>query len=119
MANNENLKKGKATQFRAGEEQAKTAQKGGVASGEARRKKADLRRVLEEAINGTYKVGDEEMTGAEALIASLMATACDSKSRSSVAAFNVIAKMLGQDMPEQTGDDDDMVSQFLKFIRGE
>ena len=119
MANNENLKKGKATQFKSGDEAAAAGKKGGVASGEARRKKADLRRVLEEAINGTYKVGDEEMTGAEALISSLMATACNSKSRSSVAAFNVIAKMMGQDMPEQTGDDDDMVLQFLKHIRGE
>jgi len=116
MANEENLiPQNKRTKS----EQRKIAQKGGVASGEARRKKADLRRVLEEAINGTYKVGDEEMTGAEALISSLMATACNSKSRSSVAAFNVIAKMMGQDMPEQTGDDDDMVLQFLKHIRGE
>ena len=116
MANEENLiPQNKRTKS----EQRKIAQKGGVASGEARRKKADLRRVLEEAINGTYKVGDEEMTGAEALISSLMATACDSKSRSSVAAFNVIAKMLGQDIPEPTENDDDMVRQFIMAMRGE
>ena len=35
----ENLKKGKATQFKAGEEQANIAKQGGIASGEARRKK--------------------------------------------------------------------------------
>lgn len=43
MANEENLKKGVLTQFRTGEEQAKTARKGGMASGEARRRKATLR----------------------------------------------------------------------------
>ena len=39
---NENLKKGKATQFRAGEEQAKLARKAGIASGKARRQKKTL-----------------------------------------------------------------------------
>jgi hypothetical protein len=39
--NDENLKKGKATQFKAGEEQASIARKGGIASGQARKKKRD------------------------------------------------------------------------------
>lgn len=39
---NANLKKGKATQFKAGEEQAKIARLGGIASGEARRQKKTL-----------------------------------------------------------------------------
>ena len=39
---NENLKKGKATQFKAGEEQAKIARQGGIASGIAKRKKKTL-----------------------------------------------------------------------------
>ena len=36
MANTDNLKKGKATEFRTGDEQARTAQKGGQASGKVR-----------------------------------------------------------------------------------
>lgn len=39
MANEENLKKGESTQFRTGEEQARIAQKGGLASAAARRQK--------------------------------------------------------------------------------
>lgn len=47
MANEENLKNGKQTQFRTGEEQAKNAQKGGIASGKARRRKKLLRETVE------------------------------------------------------------------------
>lgn len=42
-----NLEKGKETQFRAGEEQVKIAQMGGIASGEARRARKTLRAELE------------------------------------------------------------------------
>lgn len=42
MANSENLKKGVATQFRAGEEQVEIARRGGEASGAARRAKKTL-----------------------------------------------------------------------------
>lgn len=48
MANPENLKKGVATQFVAGEEQAKIAQKGARASAVARRKKNAARKWLSE-----------------------------------------------------------------------
>lgn len=43
MANDENLKKGESTQFRSGEEAARNGQKGGIASGEARRRKRSLK----------------------------------------------------------------------------
>lgn len=43
MANEKNLENGKNTQFRTGEEQARIAQKGGIASGAARRRKRSLR----------------------------------------------------------------------------
>ena len=43
---NENLKKGKATQFKSGEEAVSNGRKGGVASGKARREKADLKKQL-------------------------------------------------------------------------
>lgn len=48
MANNENLKKGKATQFQTGDEQVKIARKGGIASGKARRENKLIKdRILE------------------------------------------------------------------------
>ena len=42
MANNQNLSNGAATQFRTGEEQARIAKKGGIASGQSRRQKKTL-----------------------------------------------------------------------------
>ena len=42
MANEKNLKKGVATQFKAGEKQAEIARKGGIASGEAKRRNKSL-----------------------------------------------------------------------------
>lgn len=47
MANEQNLEKGIATRFRAGEEQAKTAAEGGIASGVARRRKRSLKAAAE------------------------------------------------------------------------
>lgn len=43
MANNENLEKGKATQFQSGEEAARNGSKGGIASGAARRRKRSMK----------------------------------------------------------------------------
>ena len=55
MANIENLKKGKATQFQTGEEQVKIARKGGIASGEARREKKLIKdRILERMGEGDW-----------------------------------------------------------------
>jgi hypothetical protein len=67
---NENLKKGKATRFRTGEEQVKTARKGGIASGKARREKADLRKQIQlffESEATTDKNGNP-LTGAELMV---------------------------------------------------
>lgn len=47
MGNPNNLKNGVATQFQAGDKQAEIASKGGIASGEARRRKRDIRLALE------------------------------------------------------------------------
>lgn len=47
MANEKNLEKGKATQFRAGEEQVEVARQGGIASGVARRRKRALKEAAE------------------------------------------------------------------------
>ena len=43
MANEENLKKGAPFRFRTGEQQAETARRGGIASGEARRRKKTMK----------------------------------------------------------------------------
>jgi len=50
MANNENLKRGAATQFRSGEEAVKNGQKGGVASGRRRRDRRSFRETMLELL---------------------------------------------------------------------
>lgn len=48
MANIENLKKGKATQFQSGEKAAENGKKGGIASGEAKRQKNTVKSILKQ-----------------------------------------------------------------------
>lgn len=70
MANEQNLEKGKATQFKSGEEAAKAGRKGGIASGEAKRERANLRRMLQIALESDDfkdKFGNK-MTGAELMV---------------------------------------------------
>lgn len=82
MANEENLKKGKATQFRTGEEQAKIAQKGGIRSGEVRRENKLIKdRILE-------RMGEKDW---DTMIDNLIARATeDTKS------FEVLRDTIGQ-----------------------
>ena len=50
MANEENLKHGKDSQFRSGEEAARNGQNGGIASGKSRRRKKAMKERLQEAL---------------------------------------------------------------------
>ncbi len=59
MANEKNLIKGKATQFRTGEEQAKIAKKGGKASGRKRREQKTYKEMAKAMLSA--KVDNEEM----------------------------------------------------------
>ena len=63
MANNANLEKGKATQFKAGEEQAKIASKGGKASAAKRREKKTMEQSLQILLN--LAVSDSTLTDPE------------------------------------------------------
>ncbi len=51
MANAENLKKGKATQFKSGEDAAENGKKGGTASGASRRRKRAMRQAASMLLN--------------------------------------------------------------------
>ena len=98
MANEANLEKGKATQFRAGEEQAKISQQGGAASGEARRRKRDLRMALEALLEKEYEQKDKngnvigKVTGTEAIAAKLFQQAWNGNIR----AFEILRDTAGQ-----------------------
>ena len=90
MANEQNLIPNSA---RSPQELREMTRKGGIASGEARRKKADLRKTLEALMQGKDAEGK---TYEENIALGLMLNAIDSKKGGNPKAYEVIAKMLGQ-----------------------
>lgn len=93
MANEQNLEKGVATQFQAGEEQVKIAQKGGLASAESRRKKRDLRLALEMLLEKDFKdKSGNTISGTEAVTAKLFEKAM----KGDVRAFETLRDTVGQ-----------------------
>lgn len=115
MANEQNLK---PLNKRTKSEQREIAKKGGVASGIARRKKADLKAAIEIALTSDIVKDGVTMTGEAAVVSSLLAIATDPKNRSAVSAITLMAKLTGQDHPEQE-DDNDMVREFIMALRGD
>jgi hypothetical protein len=84
----------KDTQFQTGEEQVETARQGGIASGEARRQKRDLRRALEILLEKTVSKDKDgkEISGAEAMALKQFEKALKGDTR----AFEVIRDTAGQ-----------------------
>ena len=66
--NNENLKRGLATQFRAGEEQARIARAGGLASAEARREAKRKAERLALLLSLPVDAGDADLQAAAAVL---------------------------------------------------
>lgn len=92
MANEQNLKP--AAHPLTVEEQSK----GGKASGKARKRKADLRRMAQEVLDGTFKdKHGKEFTGEEAVIQGLVANLADPKGKNWGKAMELLIKLSGAD----------------------
>ena len=92
MANEQNLVPFTSDQNR--EEAAKNGKKGGVASGQARREKRDLRKALEALLDREYRdKGGNTITGTEAITAKLFEQAM----KGNIKAFETIRSTIGQD----------------------
>lgn len=90
MANEQNLRPG---EYRLSQEEAK---KGGIASGAARRKKADLRKAFREAMETTYTdKNGTELTGEEIVIRALMQNLSDPKGRNFGKSLDAAISLLG------------------------
>ena len=90
MANEQNLKP--AAHPLTVEEQSK----GGKASGKARKRKADLRRMAQEVLDGTFKdKHGKEFTGEEAVIQGLVANLADPKGKNWGKAMDLLVELLG------------------------
>ena len=84
------------------DEQKKIARMGGIASGKARRKKADLRKAMQEAMEATFtdKNGNKK-TGQEIAIAGIIANLSDPSGRNWGKAFEMMAMLTGQNMTKE------------------
>lgn len=81
------------TSKRSKEEVKKNSRKGGIRSGEARRRKRDIRLALEALLEKTYKgKGGEQLSGAEAIALKQMEKALKGDTR----AFEVVRDSAGQ-----------------------
>lgn len=78
---------------RTAEEQQQISKQGGIASGEARREKATMRKTLEKMLNATNSKGNKY---SDNIALGLIANAIDKKKGGNPEAYKVIAKMLGE-----------------------
>ena len=89
MANEQNLKTPSASEAR------ERGSKGGINSGKARRRKADLRRMAQEVLDGTFKdKHGKEFTGQEAVIQGLVANLADPKGKNWGKAMDLLVQLL-------------------------
>ena len=109
--NEKNLEKGKATQFRSGDEAVKSGKKGGVASGVARREKKALKTTLETLLSMPIEDGKLEDVDKIKSLASLdgknisvqeaiVLKALQKALNGDIKAFNAIADILKQGTSE-------------------
>ena len=108
MANEKNLENGKLTQFRSGEEAAKNGQKGGIASGVARRRKRSMKEAADYSlslpetdrrrVNALLRdaVDPEDVDNQMSVVKGIPARA----KKGDPQAANVLLKMLGEDKPQ-------------------
>lgn len=83
-------------------EQRAIAKKGGIASGKARRQKADLRKAMQEALNSTFTDSKgKKATGQEIVMAGLLANLSDPKARNWGKAVEVMLLLTGQNMTKE------------------
>ena len=95
MANSKNLVKGDAAHSLTAEEQSI----GGKKSGETRRKKADMRKAVENILNSEYSVkgSEEKISGIDALALNLFKIAQDTKNKQCISATRLLLEIYGQD----------------------
>ena len=132
MANEQNLVKGKATRFKTGEEQVEIARKGGKASGEAKRRKKDMKERLEillsmpikngkgadiDKIKGFGELKGKNITVEDAILVAMIQKAL----KGDVSASNFIRDTSGQKCVEKVEINttiDDSVKEIENYIKG-
>jgi len=97
-----NLKNTEATQFKSGSNAVENGRKGGIASGEAKRKKALLRKIAEEVLSGTYTdKKNNEVSGEELITAGFVSNLADSKGRNWGKAIELLMRLTDAEQPQE------------------
>jgi hypothetical protein len=92
MANEQNLKTPSASEAR------ERGSKGGINSGKARRRKADLKKMAQQVLDGTFKdKNGREFTGEEAIIQGLVANLASPNSKNWGKAMSLMIELLEAD----------------------
>lgn len=76
--------------------QREIARQGGKASGKARKKKADMRKAVQDILDGEYTSDGAKITGAEAMAKKLFALALEKKGKQNIAAIKLIIELTSQ-----------------------
>lgn len=97
MANEKNLK---PSEYSLSQEEAK---RGGIASGESRRRKANLRKAVQDVMNGMYKdKRGQDVSGAGVLALTLFSVATDKNNRQCIQAIRLMNELYGDGIsPEE------------------
>lgn len=93
MANEQNLIPGNK---RSQEEARENGRKGGINSGKARKRKADLRKIAQQVLDGTYTDNNTgaQMTGEELVLNGIVANLADPKCKNWGKAMNLLVELL-------------------------
>lgn len=87
---------GKSTQFKSGEKAAESGKKGGIKSGEAKRRKADLRKMAQAILDGTYTdKNGVEVSGEQLVINTLIANLANPNGKNWGKAVDVLMELTG------------------------
>lgn len=99
MANESNLLKGKATQFKSGEHAAAAGRKGGKVSGARKARKKSMKDAAQTILNGTYKDSEgNDVTGMDQIILTLFKIATDANNRQCTSAIRLLREITGDDI---------------------
>ena len=91
--NVENLKKGNPeTQFKSGQQAVEAGRKGGLNSGKAKKKKADIKATVQDILNDEYreKNSGRKLSGVAVLVLNLFQIATDPKNKQCLTAMKMI-----------------------------
>lgn len=98
MANEQNLK----PICQSNEEAVKNGRKGGINSGKSRKQKADLRKMAQSILDGTFKdENGKNITGQEAIIQGLLTNLADPKGRNWGKAMDLLVQLTGSGLTNE------------------